>query len=427
MGAPALQDGPRHVVLGCYSNFSFLRGAAHPHEMVEAAAALGWDAIGIADVNSLAGIVRAHVAARDHGIRLVVGARLAPVDGPQVIVHPTDRAGYESLSVLLSEANLRGSKAAPVLHLADFSRLAKSAALLVMPPRHPDSSHATQLGRIRDIAAGRVFAGAALYRDGGDEARLALLSEMAAAQGLPLTAVSDALYHHASRRPLADVLTCIREKQRLDTAGALLSRNAERQILDPAEMARRWRHAPQALANAAELAGLCDFAMDDLSYEYPDEVSPGGRDAMGEAVGDQGLPIDLSLDPVIPEVGHLDQIHSPLERCEVLVLLECVQMQLIGAGEKQHIEMENRVRQRDRSLLAGGQEVLVALDRFLEQVVVLDDPAVGLHQVAERLVELKVAQVRRQGRQPLVRGQLTNARVDVHLGLDGHDAHAITP
>ena len=105
---------------------------------------------------------------------------------------------------------------------------------------------------------------------------------MAAAQGLPLTAVSDALYHHASRRPLADVLTCIREKQRLDTAGALLSRNAERQILDPAEMARRWRHAPQALANAAELAGLCDFAMDDLSYEYPDEVSPGGRDAMGE-------------------------------------------------------------------------------------------------------------------------------------------------
>ena len=282
MGAPALQDGPRHVVLGCYSNFSFLRGAAHPHEMVEAAAALGWDAIGIADVNSLAGIVRAHVAARDHGIRLVVGARLAPVDGPQVIVHPTDRAGYESLSVLLSEANLRGSKAAPVLHFADFSRLAKSTALLVMPPRHPDSSHATQLGRIRDIVVGRVFAGAALYRDGGDEARLALLSEMAAAQGLPLTAVSDALYHHASRRPLADLLTCIREKQRLDTAGALLSRNAERQILDPAEMARRWRHAPQALANAAELAGLCDFAMDDLSYEYPDEVSPGGRDAMGE-------------------------------------------------------------------------------------------------------------------------------------------------
>ncbi|MGC6519709.1 MAG: error-prone DNA polymerase [Candidatus Puniceispirillaceae bacterium] len=282
MAAPVRQAGPRHAVLGCYSNFSFLRGAAHPHEMVETAAALGWDAVGIADLNSLAGIVRAHVAARDAGIRLVVGARLAPVDGPHVIVHPSDRAGYESLSVLLSEANLRGSKADPVLHLADLARLADSTALLVMPPRHPDSAHATQLARIRDIAAGRVFAGAALYRDGGDEARLALLADMAAAQGLPLTAASDALYHVAARRPLADVLTCIREKQRLDTAGALLSRNAERQILDPAEMARRWRHAPQALANAAALAELCDFAMDDLSYEYPDEVSPGGRDAMGE-------------------------------------------------------------------------------------------------------------------------------------------------
>ena len=282
MSAASRKPARRQALLGCYSNFSFLLGASHPHEMVEAAAAMGWDAVGIADVNSLAGIVRAHVAARDAGIKLVVGARLAPVNGPEVIVHPTDRAGYESLSMLLSEANLRGSKASPVLHLADLSRLAVGTALLVMPPRHPDSGHATHLARIRDIAAGPVFAGAALYRDGGDEARLALLADMAAAQGLPLTAAGDALYHQPARRPLADVLTCIREKQRLDTAGALLSRNAERQILDPAEMARRWRHAPQALANAAKLAELCDFAMDDLSYEYPDEVSPGGRDAMGE-------------------------------------------------------------------------------------------------------------------------------------------------
>ena len=270
------------ALLGCYSNFSFLTGASHPHEMVAAAAAAGWQAVGIADVNSLAGIVRAHVAAREHGIRLVVGARLQPVDGPEVIVHPTDRAGYESLSVLLSEANLRGSKAAPVLHLADLARLAPTTALLVMPPLHPDSGHATHLARIRDIAAGTVFAGAALYRDGADEARLALLSDMAAAQRLPLTAVGDALYHAPSRRPLADVLTCIREKRQLETAGALLSRNAERHILTPEEAARRWRHLPRALDHAGELAAMCGFSMDDLSYEYPDEVSPGGRDAMAE-------------------------------------------------------------------------------------------------------------------------------------------------
>ena len=104
---------PASAVLGCYSNFTFLTGAAHPDEMVATAAALGWQAIGIADVNSLAGIVRAHCAARDHDIRLVVGARLRLVDGPDIIVHPFDRGGYESLSMLLSEANLRGSRPPP--------------------------------------------------------------------------------------------------------------------------------------------------------------------------------------------------------------------------------------------------------------------------------------------------------------------------
>ncbi|MDC0063321.1 PHP domain-containing protein, partial [Candidatus Puniceispirillum sp.] len=93
-----------YALLGCYSNFTFLKGASHPDEMVATAAALGWSTIGIADVNSLAGIVRAHVAARDHHIRLLVGARLRPVDGPDVLVHPCDREGYEGLSMLLSEA-----------------------------------------------------------------------------------------------------------------------------------------------------------------------------------------------------------------------------------------------------------------------------------------------------------------------------------
>ena len=103
---------PASAVLGCYSNFTFLTGAAHPDEMVATAAALGWQAIGIADVNSLAGIVRAHCAARDHDIRLVVGARLRLVDGPEIIAHPLDREGYESLSMLLSEAN-RGQQGRP--------------------------------------------------------------------------------------------------------------------------------------------------------------------------------------------------------------------------------------------------------------------------------------------------------------------------
>ena len=127
---------PGHAALGCYSNFSFLTGAAHPAEMVETAAVLGWQTIGIADINSFAGIVRAHIAARDAGIRLLVGVRVRPVDGPDILVHPGDRQAYESLSAVLSEANMRAQKAAPRLYLADLSRLTASTAFVVIPPHH---------------------------------------------------------------------------------------------------------------------------------------------------------------------------------------------------------------------------------------------------------------------------------------------------
>jgi error-prone DNA polymerase len=272
----------RHAVLGCYSNFTFLKGASHPDEMVAKAATLGWAAIGIADVNSLAGIVRAHVAARDHQIRLIVGARLRPVDGPDILVHPLDRAGYEGLSMLLSEANMRGSKAAPILYLADIARLPASTALLVMPPRHPDAQYQAHLQTIQQIAKGHLFAGLCLYRDGADEARCQMLMAAAAALKLRVAAAADALYHSPDRRPLADVLTCIREKKQLDNAGYLLSRNAERHLIDCDEAVRRWRQVPEALDGARALADLCHFSMDDLSYEYPDELQPGGRTAMQE-------------------------------------------------------------------------------------------------------------------------------------------------
>ena len=272
----------RHAVLGCYSNFTFLKGASHPDEMVAKAATLGWAAIGIADVNSLAGIVRAHVAARDHQIRLIVGARLRPVDGPDILVHPLDRAGYEGLSMLLSEANMRGSKAAPILYLADIARLPANTALLVMPPRHPDAQYQAHLQTIQQIAKGHLFAGLCLYRDGADEARCQMLMAAAAALKLRVAAAADALYHSPDRRPLADVLTCIREKKQLDNAGYLLSRNAERHLIDCDEAVRRWRQVPEALDGARALADLCHFSMDDLSYEYPDELQPGGRTAMQE-------------------------------------------------------------------------------------------------------------------------------------------------
>ena len=270
------------ALLGCYSNFTFLTGASHPDEMVTAAAAAGWQAVGIADVNSLAGIVRAHMAAREQAIRLVVGARLRPVDGPDIIVHPCNRAGYEGLSQLLSEANIRGSKASPVLHLADLARLPSSTALLVMPPLHPDAAYQGHLQAIRQIAKGHIFVGISLYRDGVDTIRCHLLKTAASALGLDVAAAGDALYHNPARRPLADVLTCIREKKRLDDAGYLLSRNAERHILCPAETLRRWRSCPEGLSGANRLAALCQFTLDDLAYEYPSAITSNGRTATQE-------------------------------------------------------------------------------------------------------------------------------------------------
>ncbi len=272
----------RYAALGCYTNFSFLTGAAHPAEMVKTASEMGWHAVGIADVNSLSGIVRAHIAAKKMGIRLIVGVRLRPVDGPEILVHPCDRQAYESISILLSEANLRGQKAAPCCYLADLVQLTASTVLVVMPPQHPDAAYHAKLQQIKQFSTGRVFAGACLYRDGADEARLVLLAEGAEALGLSLTAVSAALYHCPSRRPLADVLCCIREKQSLDSAGHLLSRNAERHLITPDETVRRWRHYPQALAQTTIIAGLCQFSLDELSYEYPDELVSKGRTAMQE-------------------------------------------------------------------------------------------------------------------------------------------------
>ena len=127
--------------------------------MVETAATLGWQAVGIADINSFAGIVRAHIAARDAAIGLIVGVRVRPVDGPDILVHPCDRPAYESLSALLSEANMRGQKAAPRLYLADLSRLPANTVFVVVPPVHPDAAYHAKLQQLSQLVTGRLWAG----------------------------------------------------------------------------------------------------------------------------------------------------------------------------------------------------------------------------------------------------------------------------
>jgi error-prone DNA polymerase len=275
---------PAYAELQVASNFSFLRGASHPAELVAAAAALGHRAIAVTDRDTLAGVVRAHVAAREAGLRLVVGARLDPRDGPPLLVLARDRAGYGRLSRLLTLGKRRAPKGSCDLGLADVlgevNEAGAGQAWLVLPPAgRPDAAFAAALRDLRARAAAPVHLAAHhLYR-GDDRRRLARLADLAAACGTPLVATNDVHAHDARRRPLQDVLTCIREHCTVDTAGYRLFANAERHLKPPAEMARLFAEHPAALARTVEIAESCAFSLDELRYEYPDEAGAGGETA----------------------------------------------------------------------------------------------------------------------------------------------------
>ena len=269
------------------SNFSFLSGASHPEELVRAAAGLGHRAMGIADRNTLAGIVRAHVAAREVGLRLVVGARLDLEDGASLLVFPTDRAAYGRLSRLLTLGKRRAPKGACHITRADVIAHGAGQIAVVLPPSEsgrpvPDDGFAAALGGWREAFGDRCYLAAShLYR-GDDARRLHALADLAARVRIPLVATNDVHAHDPARRPLQDVLTCIREGCRLEEAGARLFANAERHLKPGAEMARLFARLPGAIERTIEIAGRAAFSLDELRYEYPDEVTASGRTAREE-------------------------------------------------------------------------------------------------------------------------------------------------
>lgn len=269
-----------YAELQATSNFTFLEGASHPHELVETAAALGHRAIAVVDRNSLAGVVRAHIAARRCGIPLVVGARLDLEDGPDALCLPTDRAAYGRLARLLTTGRRRAPKGRCRLAWRDVEAHAQGQQLIVPAPPGalPDRRFAADLARIARRFP-RVFLAASVRFDGRDGERLAALAALADASGAPLVAAGDALYHSPDRRPLADVLTCIRERCTIDEAGRRLAANAERHLKPPEEMARLFAGYPDAVARSVDIAGACAFGLDELAYEYPEETVPDGETA----------------------------------------------------------------------------------------------------------------------------------------------------
>lgn len=261
------------------SNFSFLRGASHPADLVTRAIALGLAGIGIADRNSVAGVVRAHVALRDAreacepcdgaaDFKLITGARLVFADGtPDIVAYPENRKGWANLCRLLTEGNMRGGKGECILGFEDLLRWADGLLLILLSP--------VSLGAGGRMLEGRLWLGVTMNRSGADARRL----EEARDCGLPLIATSDVLYHAPEQRPLQDILTCIREKCTIADAGRRLEANAERHIKPPAEMARLYRAAPDALAETRRFFDRIAFSLDELRYEYPHEPVPPGQTA----------------------------------------------------------------------------------------------------------------------------------------------------
>ncbi|SFL46449.1 error-prone DNA polymerase [Methylobacterium pseudosasicola] len=276
---------PAYAELALTTNFSFLRGASHPQEYVVQGAAYGLKALGIADRNTVAGVVRAHAAARAleaEGLKIHVlpGVRLVTEDGFEAVTYPVDRQAWGRLCLLLTRGNRRSRKGECRFTFAEMLEAAEGQMFIAMPPgrrlRPPDGF----LGRLEALAAaapGRTWLGASHARRGDERRRLGLLAELGETYGAPMVAVSDALYHHPERRPLQDVVTCIRERCRIGEAGYRLEANAERHLKPASEIARLFADHPEALARTVEIAQSCSFCLSQLHYEYPDEPVPPGR------------------------------------------------------------------------------------------------------------------------------------------------------
>ncbi|MEO5707355.1 MAG: error-prone DNA polymerase [Alteraurantiacibacter sp.] len=276
-----MNRAPEFAELVAATNYSFLHGASHPADMVNRAFALGMRGIGIADRNTVAGVVRAHMAWREVGgrdgpFRLVVGARLVFADStPDIIAYPATRHGWGRLTRLLTLGNRRAQKGDCILHLAD---LLDHADDLLMIARAGDEALLRQLAAARP---GAVWLAATMHRAGKDARQLAGLQALSAATGVPLIATNDALYAHPDARMLHDIVTCIREGTTIHSAGRRLLANAERHLKPPAEMARLLRACPAAIAATADLLSRITFTLDDLKYEYPHEPVPAGWEPQG--------------------------------------------------------------------------------------------------------------------------------------------------
>ena len=278
----------KYTELQVTTNFSFLRGASHPDELVEEGIALGYDRIGITDRNTMAGIVRAHGAAKNLGIRIIIGCRLDLMDGNSLLAYPTDIDAYSRLSNLLTVGNLRAEKGKCFIYKKDVYEYSKGIKFIAIPPDILNDEFDFERTFQKELEEYRHHLGTELYLaitkqyQGNDQKQIFRLSQLSKQFSIPLVATNDVHYHSAERRQLQDILTCIREKCTIHNAGYKLNANAEKHLKSQDEMLRLFRNYPDAINRTQEIAEACQFSLDELKYEYPLEIITEGRTPLEE-------------------------------------------------------------------------------------------------------------------------------------------------
>ncbi|RYG21322.1 MAG: DNA polymerase III subunit alpha, partial [Chitinophagaceae bacterium] len=289
------------------SNFSFLRGASHPEELVEQAASFGYKKIALTDRNTLAGIVRAHVAAKKAGIGFIPACRLDLLDGPSLLAYPKNLQAYGLLSALLSLGNSRAEKGKCFLYKADIYTHSKEIIFIAIPPDKLNNlfdfeeNFKTQLSEYRDKLGNSLYLAVSKSYLGDDQKRIFRLAQLSKTLQIPLAATNDVHYHNHERRELQDILTCVREKCTINNAGFLLHQNSERHLKTVEEMLRLFRQYPEAIENANDIAAKCNFSLDSLKYVYPDEITSEGRTPLEELIHLTWLGAKEMFGEVIPD------------------------------------------------------------------------------------------------------------------------------
>jgi error-prone DNA polymerase len=265
-----------YAELHALSNFSFLRGASQPEELVAQAKSLGYRALALTDECSLAGVVRAHVAAKEHQLALIIGSELRCADGLKLVALATTRKGYGALSRLISRARRASAKGSYALARTDLAGALDGCLILWLPPdgRTLLPRHEEEGRWLRERFAGRLWIGVELLTSGCDMRRLQMLDALGTALDLPRVAAGDVHMHRRSRRALQDVLTAIRLNTPVHAVGYALYPNGER-CLRPLSRLQELYPA-QLLAATLEIAARCTFKLDELRYEYPEEIVPPG-------------------------------------------------------------------------------------------------------------------------------------------------------